>query len=126
MKLAIGCLLSALAYLIMVAAAWNAGGAKASWLWLFAYFAVLTVGELYLSPTSLSLVTKIAPTSLLSMMMGVWLSTSFVGGFLAGYLGTFWSSMSKGNFFLMLALISAISGIAIMLLQRPLRSVLHD
>ena len=34
--------------------------------------------------------------------------------------------MSKGNFFLMLALISAISGIAIMLLQRPLRSVLHD
>jgi POT family proton-dependent oligopeptide transporter len=71
-------------------------------------------------------VTKIAPASLLSMMMGVWLSTSFVGGFLAGYLGTFWSSMSKGNFFLMLALISAASGIAIMLLHRPLRSVLRD
>ena len=29
------------------------------------------------------------------MMMGVWLATYFVGGFLAGYLGTFWSSMSK-------------------------------
>ncbi|HEY6861804.1 MAG TPA: peptide MFS transporter [Pseudolabrys sp.] len=126
MKLAIGCLLNALAYLVMVAAAWSAGGEKASWLWLFAYFAVITVGELYLSPTGLSLVTKIAPASLLSMIMGVWLSTSFVGGFLAGYLGTFWSSMSKGNFFLMLALISAASGIAIMLLHRPLRSVLHN
>jgi POT family proton-dependent oligopeptide transporter len=126
MKLAIGCLLNALAYLVMVVAAWSAGGEKASWLWLFAYFVVITVGELYLSPTGLSLVTKIAPASLLSMMMGVWLSTSFVGGFLAGYLGTFWSSMSKGNFFLMLSLISAASGIAIMFLHRPLRSVLHN
>ena len=54
--------LTAGAYLIMVA-----GRARrrrqASWLWLFAYFFVLTVGELYLSPTSLSLVTKVAPAS---------------------------------------------------------------
>ena len=57
-KLAIGCLLNALAYLVMVAAAWNAGGGKASWLWLLAYFVVITVGEIYLSPTSLSLVTQ--------------------------------------------------------------------
>ncbi len=91
----------------MVAAAQLTGGGQASWLWLFAYFVVLTVGELYLSPTSLSLVTKVAPAGVLSMMMGVWLATSFVGGFLAGYLGTFWSSMSKPGFFLMLAVISA-------------------
>src|SRR5262245_36060850 len=101
-KLAIGCLINALAYLVMVMAAWAAGSEKASWIWLFVYFVVITVGELYLSPTGLSLVTKIAPKSFLSMMMGVWLATSFVGGFLAGYLGTFWSSMNKGNFFLML------------------------
>ena len=125
-KLSIGCLLNALAYLVMMAAAWSAGGGKANWLWLFAYFVVITVGEIYLSPTSLSLVTKVAPTSLLSMMMGVWLSTSFIGGFLAGYLGTFWSSMGKGNFFLMLALLSSVAGVAIMLLRRPLRAVLND
>ncbi len=125
-KLSIGCLITALAYLIMVAAAWNTGGGKASWLWLLAYFVVITIGELYVSPTSLSLVTKIAPASLLSMMMGVWLSTSFVGGFLAGYLGTFWSSMEKPYFFLMLALVSAVSGIVIAILRRPLRSVLND
>jgi len=125
-KLAIGCVINALAYLVMVAAAWVAGTEKASWLWLFVYFVVITVGELYLSPTSLSLVTKIAPISLLSMMMGVWLATSFVGGFLAGYLGTFWSSMDKSSFFLMLALISLASGIAILLLRVPLRPVLQD
>ena len=102
------------------------GGAQASWLWLFVYFVVLTVGELYLSPTSLSLVTKVAPSSLLSMMMGVWLATSFVGGFLAGYLGTFWSSMSKDHFFLMLAVISTVAGLMIVLLIRPLRATLQD
>ncbi len=125
-KLAIGCFLAAAAYLVLVAAAWHASGAPASWLWLFCYFFILTVGELYLSPTSLSLVTKIAPASLLSMMMGVWLATSFVGGFLAGYLGTYWLSMTKPNFFLMLAIISALAGSAITLLIRPLHAILQD
>jgi POT family proton-dependent oligopeptide transporter len=125
-KMAIGCFLNATAYLVMVAAAWYAGDAQASWLWLFGYFVVITVGELYLSPVGLSLVTKVAPLHLLSMMMGVWLSTNFIAGFLAGYLGTFWSSISKTDFFLMLAVISAIAGIVIALLIRPLHAVLRD
>ncbi len=125
-KLAIGLFLNAASYLVMVAAAELTGAGQASWLWLFAYFVVLTVGELYLSPTSLSWVTKVAPASLLSMMMGVWLATSFAGGFLAGYLGTFWSSMTHTSFFLMLAIISAIAGLMIVLLSRPLRAVLPD
>lgn len=125
-KMAIGCFLASLAYLVLVVAASVSAGAQASWLWLFLYFVVLTVGELYLSPTSLSLVTKVAPASLLSMMMGVWLATSFVGGFLAGYLGAFWSSMTKDHFFLMLAAISAGAGLIIALLIRPLRATLQD
>jgi proton-dependent oligopeptide transporter, POT family len=125
-KMSIGLFLNAASWLIMLAAAHVAGSGHASWLWLFLYFVVLTIGELYISPTSLSLVTKIAPTSLLSMMMGVWLATSFVGGFLAGYLGTFWSSMAKGDFFLLLALIAAAAGAVIALLHRPLRTLLED
>jgi POT family proton-dependent oligopeptide transporter len=125
-KMAIGCLLGGVAFLVLALAALNAGGGQASWLWLFAFFAVITAGELYLSPTSLSLVTKVAPLRLLSMLMGLWLATSFIGGFLAGYLGTFWSSMPRPHFFLMLALICAGSGMMIMLLNRPLRAVLKD
>ena len=30
-------------------------------------------------------------------MMGVWLATSFVGGFLAGYLGTFLVQHGQGS-----------------------------
>ena len=125
-KMAIGCALNAAAFLLLALAASLAADGKSSWLWLFAYFVILTVGELYLSPTGLSLVTKVAPVRLLSMMMGLWLSTSFIGGFLAGYLGTFWSTMSKPGFFLMLAVISAVAAAAIALLIRPLREILKD
>ncbi|MGO9701221.1 MAG: peptide MFS transporter, partial [Xanthobacteraceae bacterium] len=69
-KMSLGCFGVALSYCIMAAAAWHAGGGKASWSWLFAYFVVITVGELYLSPVGLSLITKIAPVRILSMMMG--------------------------------------------------------
>ena len=109
-KMALGCFGVALANLLMVAAAVHADGGKASWLWLFGFFAVVTVGELYLSPVGLSLVTKIAPARILSMMMGVWLATSFFGGFLAGYIGSFWSRMPKPEFFLVVAAIAALAG----------------
>jgi proton-dependent oligopeptide transporter, POT family len=123
-KMALGCFGAALAYLIMAAAAWHAGAGQASWLWLFGFYVVITVGELYLSPVGLSLVTKIAPARIVSMLMGVWLATSFVGNFLAGYLGTFWSRMDKPEFFLLVATIAALAGLIIFLCRWPLKGVL--
>jgi POT family proton-dependent oligopeptide transporter len=125
-KMAIGCLLCALSYVIMAGAAWQAAGDEASWLWLFAFFVVITFGELYLSPIGLSLVSKVAPVRMVSMLMGVWLATSFVGNFLAGYLGGFWSSMGKVNFFLMIAAVAAGAAVIIWLLHWPLKSALRD
>ena len=122
-KMALGCLGVALANLVMVGAAWDASmgdAGKASALWLIAYFAIVTTGELYLSPTGLSLVSKIAPASILSMLMGVWLLTSFTGNFLAGYLGSFWSGMDKANFFLMIAAIAGAAAVAIWIFDRVL------
>jgi len=125
-KMALGCFGVAVSYLIMALAAWHAGAAKASWLWLFGYFVVITVAELYLSPVGLSFVTKIAPARMLSMMMGVWLATSFVGGFLAGWLGSFWSRMEKPEFFLMVAAIAALAGLAILASRRLLYGALPE
>jgi POT family proton-dependent oligopeptide transporter len=125
-KMAIGCLLCALSYVIMAGAAWEAAGDEASWLWLFGYFVVITTGELYLSPIGLSLVSKVAPVRMVSMLMGVWLATSFIGNFLAGYLGGFWSSMEKAHFFLMIAAVAAAAAVIIWALHWPLRRVLRD
>ena len=125
-KMAYGCFGVALANLIMVAAAVSAGPGKASWLWLTAYFVVITIGELYLSPVSLSLVTKVAPARAVSMMMGVWLATSFTGNFVSGYLGSFWSGMDKGSFFMMIAVIAALAGLAVLAFVKPLKPILKD
>ena len=133
-KMALGCFGVAAAYLIMVAAAltvsgfaggWSGGATeeagKASWLWLFAYFVVITLGELYLSPVGLSFVTKVAPARLISLMMGLWLATSFTGGFLSGYIGSFWSRMAKPEFFLLVAGVAAVAGVMIVGCRRVVK-----
>jgi POT family proton-dependent oligopeptide transporter len=58
--------------------------------------------------------------------MGVWLATSFVGGFLAGWLGSFWSRLEKPEFFLMIAVIAALAGTIIFACRRLLRDALPD
>jgi len=125
-KMSIGCFGVTLANLIMVAAAWQAAGDEASWLWLLGYFVVITIGELYLSPIGLSLVSKVAPVRMVSMLMGLWLATSFAGNLIAGWLGSFWSSMDKMTFFLMIAGIALIASAVILAFNRPLRNVISD
>src|SRR5208282_329030 len=67
-KMALGCFGVALANLLMAYAAVHISGAdKAGWLWLFFYFVIITIGELYLSPVGLSLVSKVAPARLISL-----------------------------------------------------------
>lgn len=126
-KMAMGCALVALSYLVMAAAALHlVPGGKASWLWLLLFFAVITIGELYLSPVGLSLVSKVAPARVVSLMMGVWLATSFIGNFMAGWLGSYWSNMEKSHFFLMIAGVAFAASLSILLLNKPLRkSLLH-
>jgi len=126
-KMSIGCFGVALANLIMVGAAWQSAGAPdASWLWLLAYFAVITIGELYISPIGLSLVSKLAPARMISTLMGLWLATSFTGNFIAGWLGSFWSTMDKTMFFLMIAGIAMIAGAVILAFDRPLSRIIRD
>jgi POT family proton-dependent oligopeptide transporter len=124
-KMALGCFGIALGNLVLVLAAWQADSGQASWLWLLLYFAVITVGELYLSPIGLSLVTKVAPTRVVSLVMGLWLATSFTGNLIGGWLGSFWTAMDKGHFFMMIAAIAACAGLVILAFNRPLSPILR-
>ncbi len=121
-KMGIGCILLAFAFLVLIPPARElAIVPKASLWWLTVCTFVLTVGEIYLSPIGLSLVTKIAPTRIVSMMMGVWFLSSFFGNYLSGYLGTFWEKMPKENFFLMMSSLSFAAGLAFFALLNPLK-----
>jgi len=126
-KMAMGDFMLGASYLIMAAAAYFAGpSGHASWLWLFFFFSVITLGELYLSPIGLALVARVAPPSILSMMMGLWFITSFTGNLLQGYIGSFFSAMDKTHFFLLCACIGGVAGAVTWLFDRPLRSVLES
>ncbi len=125
-KMAIGCLLLGAAFAIMIFAAKLVGDGRGSVGWLIITTLILTIGELYLSPVGLSLVTKVAPPRIISMMMGMWFLSSFVGNYLSGYLGTFYSTMSKGSFFTLMAVLSFAAGLAMAAFNKPLRSALGN
>lgn len=125
-KMAIGLALAAAACLVMIPAAriYATDGVPVSLLWVVAHFAVLTLGELFLSPVGMSLVTKLAPQRMVSMMMGVWFLTSFGGSFLAGYLGAFWDRMPRDMFFLLLSAIAATGAVGMVCMFRYLSALL--
>lgn len=82
-KQAIGLFLLALGYLVIAFGVKGVEpGIKVSMLWLVSLYTIHTFGELCLSPIGLSMVNKLAPVKLASLLMGVWfLSTSAANKF---------------------------------------------
>ena len=100
--IAFGLFISALSVLVMVAAVSisNNGAEKASVWWLLGTYGVITIGELLLSPMGLSLVSKLSPVRLTSLMMGGWFLATSIGNKLSGILATMWDGYeNKANFF---------------------------
>jgi POT family proton-dependent oligopeptide transporter len=124
-KMGLGCAMTAMSYAMLVLPGMTIdSGQKVGVLWLVSATALLTLGELYLSPVGLSLFSRAAPAQLASLMMGVNFLSNCAGNYLAGYLGSFWESMQKGTFFGMIAGISAGTAVAIFALSRVLNPVL--
>ena len=123
-KMAIGCILLGLAFIIMIVGANVIGAKEGSVWWLVGCSLVLTIGELFLSPIGLSLVSKAAPRGIVSMMMGIWFLSSFFGNYLSGYIGTFYEKMPKSLFFALLSVLGVTAGFAIWSLNRPLKRAL--
>jgi POT family proton-dependent oligopeptide transporter len=123
-KMAIGALVVAGSYLLLAVAAALAGDGSASWLWLAAYFLVLTLGELYILPNGLGLFARLAPPRLGATTVASWYLASFAGSLFAGLVGGLWSHVSHPLFFLLLALLASSASLFLMLLDRPARRVL--
>jgi POT family proton-dependent oligopeptide transporter len=101
-KIAFGLLISALSALVMVGAVYasNNGTEKASVLWLICSYGVITIGELLLSPMGLSLVSKLSPVRITSLMMGGWFLATSIGNKLSGVLSGMWDNYDhKAGFF---------------------------
>jgi POT family proton-dependent oligopeptide transporter len=103
-KIFYGMLLTSAAMLVMVIAGFmsNGGQVKVLGLWLVINYAVITIGELCLSPMSLSLVTKLSPKRLVGLMMGGWFVSTAFGNKISGFFGEIQQSMAPSVFFLVL------------------------
>jgi POT family proton-dependent oligopeptide transporter len=90
-KIALGLAITAVSTLVMIAAVYASGNGqtKVSPMWLVTTYAVITIGELCLSPMGLSLVSKLSPPRLTALMMGGWFLSTSIGNKLAGVLGHF-------------------------------------
>ncbi len=87
-KIFIGMVITTLALCIMGAGVYfsNDGEDKMSAMWIIVFYAVITFGELCLSPMGLSLVTKLAPKRLVGLMMGGWFLSTAIGNKMSGFI----------------------------------------
>ena len=89
-KMAIGTIIMGLGYIFMMFASGEASAVafgKAAMIWIFLAYLFHTIGELCLSPVSLSFITKLAPVKYASIMMGVYFAATGFGNKLAGSIG---------------------------------------
>src|SRR3990170_4032781 len=100
---------------------------KVSSAWIFASYGVFTISELFLSPIGLSLVSKVAPRRLTSLMMGGWFLTTSIGGKISGILAGFWDNFdNKAIFFTISAAAAIIAGVALFPLVKKLSKVVDE
>lgn len=120
-KMAIGAMILGLSFIVMVVGAHYVGDGKGSWFWPVFCTLLLTIGELYLSPIGLSLVTKVSPARIVSLMMGMWMLSSFFGNILSGYIGVLYENkhLNATEFFWLLTVLGVGTGLAIWAFKKP-------
>ena len=134
-KFALGLWLLGLAFLSMVFGAMDAQDVLAAPHWLLITFVVYTWGELCLSPVGLSMVTKLAPVHLQSLMMGLWFFSFSLSNLLAGLIARYSVRLESGEatflieglpgFYLLLVVAPIATGFLIWFISPVLRRWMH-
>ncbi|MFM6978838.1 MAG: oligopeptide:H+ symporter, partial [Methylophilaceae bacterium] len=93
--------------------------------WLFMVYAIHTLGELMLSPTGLAMVSRVSPAKLSALLMGVWLLSSAVAGYLSGILETILRN-SDFSLYSFLATVSISAGVLLLLLSPVLNRMMNS
>jgi POT family proton-dependent oligopeptide transporter len=85
-KMGFGLILLGLGFVVMAGAEKEATAGPVGPQWLGIVYLLNTLGELCLSPIGLSLVNKLAPARVASLMMAVWFLSTAIANYLAGKL----------------------------------------
>lgn len=127
-KFALALFFLAIGFVFMVGAVMEQGGdvtVKTSMFWLIAAFFFHTLGELCLSPIGLSMITKLAPLRLASLMMGAWFGFNAIANYVAGYIGAHVGNYGALAIFGGIAITASIAGVILLLCANKLIYWMH-
>ncbi len=117
-KFAIGLFLLGLGFVVMYFADMASQSGLVSPLWLVAVYMIHTFGELCVSPVGLSMVTKLAPQKIVSVMMGLWFASMALANYLAGVMESILEGVLPDMpLFMFLTITSMVGGVAVLLLS---------
>lgn len=139
MKQAIGLAFLSIGYMLIAFGVKDLGpNVKVSMLWLTGLYFIHTLGELSLSPIGLSLVSKLSPKHLASLMMGIWFMSTAVSNMLSGQLATLYPDGSSKSlfgiieiaslhdFFMMFVVLSGVAAIALACISPLLNRMMRE
>ena len=96
---------------------------RVSPMWLILAYAVISLGELMLSPMGLSLVSKVAPVRMRGLLMGGWFVATAIGNKLTA-IGVYWTYWNQSSFFVILGGMAFVMAIVLLVLLRPLKKAM--
>jgi proton-dependent oligopeptide transporter, POT family len=130
-KMGMGMILLGIGFFFMLGAVAERGGdstdetVKASLFWLNMTYFIHTIGELALSPVGLSVVTKLAPVRLASLLMGVWLLSSFLANIIGGFVAAYVEQLGAGTVFTIISVFVIALGVILIGLSKPILRMMH-
>ncbi|MCY8231171.1 peptide MFS transporter [Priestia endophytica] len=126
-KMGMGLITVGLGFLVLVSAVLQTGNSselKVNLLFMvFTYF-LHTLAELMISPVGLSMVSRLAPLKLASLLMGVWMASSAVANKLAGVLATYTQSFGYLKIFGVISAVTIVLGIIVLFLSKPIAKLM--
>ncbi|MEP3209193.1 MAG: peptide MFS transporter [Maribacter sp.] len=125
-KMAVGVVIMGIGFVYMVFASlqYEANGSSAMY-WLVLAYLFHTLGELCLSPVSLSFFTKLAPARYMALMMGVYWAATGLGNKVAGVIGEKSVQAGELKVFGGLFVFAVLFGLLVILLLKPLKRLTH-
>ena len=129
-KMGIGLIFLGLGCMMMYRADALSASGKVGPQWLASVYFLFTLGEICLSPIGLSLVNKLAPARMASLMMAIWFLCTAIANYLAGILEHQLATISEKydlsiNLWLFLIATSIVPGLILLALTGPLKKMSH-
>ncbi len=112
-------------FMLYIGAKQAADGNKCSMIWILLSYMIQTTGELCLSPVGLSTVTKLAPTRLVGMFMGVWFLSAALANVFGGIVGGKTEEHGFDKVFFWIAATAGVSAVVLFVLAPFLKRMMH-